>query len=126
MADGEDRVTARLAILGEFTPTFAPHAATNAAIEHSCAAYGLEMDLRFVPGSRVGGIYGAAEAREQYYCNFGVNSDCVPLLSRGPLRVVGSDAEGEVRVVELPGHPFFIGTLFVPQALSRASSLTHW
>jgi len=67
---------------------------------------------------QVARIYGATEAREQYYCNFGVNPDCVPLLCQGPLRVVGSDTEGEVRVVELPGHPFFIGTLFVPQARS--------
>jgi CTP synthase (UTP-ammonia lyase) len=40
--------TSRLAILGEFTPTFAPHAATNAAIEHSCAAYGLDIQRDWV------------------------------------------------------------------------------
>ena len=79
---------------------------------------GRVMELRFVPDSHVARIYGYSQAQEQYYCNFGVNPDCVTLLGRGPLRVVGSDAEGEVRVVELPGHPFFIGTLFVPQARS--------
>jgi CTP synthase (UTP-ammonia lyase) len=35
------------------------------------------------------------------------------------LKVTGSDSEGEIRVIELPGHPFFIGTLFVPQTRSR-------
>ena len=30
------------------------------------------------------------------------------------------DAEGDVRVVELPEHPFFIATLFVPQLRSTA------
>ena len=55
---------------------------------------------------------------EQYYCNFGVNPDKVPLLRKGPLQITGSDAEGEVRVVELPDHPFFVGTLFVPQLRS--------
>jgi CTP synthase (UTP-ammonia lyase) len=34
------------------------------------------------------------------------------------MQVTGSDSEGEVRVIELPGHPFFIGTLFVPQTRS--------
>ena len=35
------------------------------------------------------------------------------------LLVTGSDSEGEVRVLEAPQpHPFFVGTLFVPQALS--------
>jgi CTP synthase (UTP-ammonia lyase) len=34
--------------------------------------------------------------------------------------VSGVDQDGEVRVVELPTHPFFVATLFVPQAASRA------
>jgi CTP synthase (UTP-ammonia lyase) len=31
------------------------------------------------------------------------------------LRVAGADAGGEARVVEIPEHPFFVATLFVPQ-----------
>jgi CTP synthase (UTP-ammonia lyase) len=31
---------------------------------------------------------------------------------------VGSDNEGEIRIIEYTGHPFFIGTLFVPQTSS--------
>ncbi len=58
-------------------------------------------------------VQGMPPARAQYYCNFGVNPEYVPLLKQGPLNVFGSDAEGEVRVVEYPDHPFFIGTLFV-------------
>jgi len=42
----------------------------------------------------------------------------IALLRDGPLAITGSDQEDEVRVVELPGHPFFIGTLYVPQARS--------
>ena len=38
---------------------------------------------------------------EQYECNFGVNPDYVPTLAAGALRIVGSDDEGVVRVVEL-------------------------
>jgi CTP synthase (UTP-ammonia lyase) len=48
-----------------------------------------------------------------------VNPERVAELQRGELRVTGSDADGEVRVVELPKHPFYIGTLFVPQLRSR-------
>ena len=40
------------------------------------------------------------------------------LIQSGPISIVGSDNEGEIRVLEYPGHSFFIGTLFVPQALS--------
>lgn len=84
----------------------------------ACSLVGREMTLRFVPGSKVAGVYGSTAANESYYCNFGVNPDRVDLLRSSPLRVVGSDAEGEVRVVELPGHPFFVGTLYLPQARS--------
>ena len=38
----------------------------------------------------------------------------------GPLDVVGAHREGEIRVFELPGHPFCVGTLFVPQVRSTA------
>ena len=67
-------------------------------------------------------IYGSLSATEEYYCNFGVNPDRMPLLMGSALRNTGSDAEGELRVIELPDHPFFLGTLFVPQARSTASN----
>lgn len=88
----------------------------------TCSLAGREMQLRLAPGSQVAKIYGATVATEQYYCNFGVHPDRVATLASGPLEIVGSDAEGEVRVVELPGHPFFVGTLFVPQARSRPAA----
>ncbi len=68
--------------------------------------------------SQAAHICGSTEATEQYDCNFGVNPECVDSLKSGSLRVVGSDAEGEVRVVAYTDHPFFIGTLYVPQARS--------
>jgi CTP synthase (UTP-ammonia lyase) len=84
-----------------------------------CSLSGREMTLQFSEDSQIAAIYGGTSAREQYYCGFGINPDRVDVLKSGPLRVVGSDAEGEVRVVELPGHPFFIGTLYVPQMRSH-------
>jgi len=83
-----------------------------------CSLAGRSMTLTLTPDSHIAAIYGNTRATEQYYCNFGVAPERVPLLKSGPLRVTGSDAEGEVRVIELPGHPFFIGTLFVPQQRS--------
>ena len=85
-----------------------------------CSLLGRAMTLRFAPGSRVAQIYGTLSAEEEYYCNFGVSPGAVPLLRNGPLAITGSDAEGEVRVIEIADHPFFIGTLFVPQMRSTA------
>ena len=88
----------------------------------ACSLVGREMQLRFAAGSQAASIYGKLQAAERYYCNFGVSPDYAPLLTRGPLVVSGSDAEGEIRVIELPGHPFFIGTLFVPQSGSTPAA----
>jgi len=66
-------------------------------------------------------VYGKNSVIEEYYCNFGVNPDKIQLLKSGSLQITGSDVEGEIRVIELPNHPFFLGTLFVPQARSRSS-----
>ena len=69
---------------------------------------------RFVEGSRIADIYGATSASEEYHCNFGVNPEKVDLLKSGALRITGANAEGDMRVIELTGHPFFVATLFVP------------
>lgn len=87
-----------------------------------CSLAGREMNLNFAEGSQIAGIYGSLKAVERYYCNFGVNPEYVPRLKSQTLRVTGSDGEGEVRVIELPDHPFFIGTLFVPQARSTVET----
>ena len=97
-----------------------PYASRLFVSRLECSLAGREMSVRLAADSRVAEIYGAQMALEQYYCNFGVNPDAVPLLRAGPLRITGSDDEGEVRIVELPNHPFYIGTLFVPQLKSRA------
>ncbi|MGR8931246.1 MAG: CTP synthase C-terminal region-related (seleno)protein [Gammaproteobacteria bacterium] len=97
--------------------------ASELFISHlACSLAGREMQLTFMEGSRVAGIYGARTATERYYCHFGVNPDVVAMLKQGPMLISGADAEGEIRVIEWPNHPFFIGTLFVPQARSTPES----
>jgi CTP synthase (UTP-ammonia lyase) len=65
------------------------------------------------------GLYGAARAViEDYYCAYGVNPAYRAALEAGGLRVSGLGGEGEVRIVELPDHPFFLATLFLPQTRS--------
>jgi CTP synthase (UTP-ammonia lyase) len=75
-----------------------------------------------VPRTRASRLYGADEAVEDYYCNYGVNPDYRLRLEASGLRVSGVGGEGEIRIVELPEHPFFMATLFLPQARSTAAS----
>jgi CTP synthase (UTP-ammonia lyase) len=85
----------------------------------ACSLVGRTMTVTLEPTSRVAALYGRLSAQEQYLCNFGVNPDYVERLRASALCIVGSDDEGAVRVVELRDHPFFVGTLFLPQLSSR-------
>lgn len=98
-----------------------PDASTLFISQLECSLAGKVMALTFAPGSRIAGIYASLTAKERYYCNFGINPDCVEVLREGPMRFTGTDGAGEIRVLELPDHPFFIGTLYVPQARSTAA-----
>ncbi len=88
----------------------------------ACSLVGRTMTITLAPGSRLARIYGRTSMPEQYLCNFGVNPAWVETLRASELKVVGSDAEGAVRAVELPGHPFFVGALFLPQLGSTPSA----
>jgi CTP synthase (UTP-ammonia lyase) len=84
----------------------------------ACSLVGKTMQVHLQPRSRAAQAYGAREAREQYYCTFGLNPAYRALFETSALRIVGRDQDGEPRIVELAGHPFFIATLFVPQVSS--------
>ncbi len=99
-----------------------PYASRLFVSRLDCSLVGRTLELGFEQNSLAARLYGATKAQEQYYCNFGVEPSAVPLLKQGPLLVSGSDAEGEIRVIELPQHPFFVGTLFVPQARSTSAN----
>ena len=86
----------------------------------SCSLVGRTMNIALKPDSLLARLYGRTAVREKYHCNFGVNSKYVDVLRSSALRIVASDHEGEVRAVELAEHPFFVGTLFLPQHISTA------
>jgi CTP synthase (UTP-ammonia lyase) len=88
----------------------------------TCSLVGRTLTIKLVPGSLIASLYGQTTVQEQYHCNFGVNPDYVDTLGSGALHIVGSDNEGAVRAVELSGHPFFLGTLFLPQHTSTPTA----
>lgn len=62
--------------------------------------------------------YGRTEIEEDYRCDFGLDPGRHEALESGGLLVSGTDPDGEARILELPDHPFFVATLFVPQLTS--------
>jgi CTP synthase (UTP-ammonia lyase) len=86
----------------------------------SCPVVGMEMRIRLQPHTTVHTLYGREEVVERYYCNFGVNPEYSDTLAGNrDLVISGRDSNGEIRIIEILDHPFFVGTLFVPQTQSR-------
>jgi len=85
-----------------------------------CSLVGRDAEVELVPGSQVARIYASDRTTESFFCGYGVNGRYLEHLQRGRLKVSACDSAGEARVVELAQHPFFMGTLFVPQVRSMA------
>ena len=100
-----------------------PYASNLFITPSSCSLVGQTMEVIIEPGSRVEAIYGARSVQEQYYCNFGLNPEHQQKLHEAGLRILGTDANGEARILTIPKHRFFVATLFVPQLTSSLSRL---
>lgn len=81
----------------------------------ACSLVGQQGDITFTPGSRLNTIFNGQPAHEGYHCNYGPNPAYRARFESAGLRFSGFDSEGQIRAMELPGHPFFIGTLFQPE-----------
>ena len=68
-----------------------------------------------VPGTKAARIMGPGRRTERYNCSYGLNSEYLETLTDGGLRFSGFNDSGDVRILELPGHPFFMATLFQPE-----------
>jgi CTP synthase (UTP-ammonia lyase) len=98
-----------------------PGAAEAVVSPLACGLVEVAGELEFVPGSRLAEAYGATRARETYHCNYGLNPRYAGRLASGPLMATARDAAGEVRGIELAGHPFFVATLFQPERAGLAA-----
>lgn len=106
------------AIWGVVDPAHAelnPNATDPLIAPLACSLIDQPGEIRFEPGSRLAGIYGVSAATEEYHCRYGLSSSFSNRLALGPLRVCARDTEGEVRAIEIEGHPFFMATLFQPE-----------
>jgi len=90
----------------------APDASRAVIAPLSCALVETRSEVRFAAGSQLATIYGQPAAVEGYRCRYGLNPVFASELTSGPLQATAFDEEGEVRAVELNGHPFFIAPLF--------------
>ncbi|MGW3145373.1 CTP synthase C-terminal region-related (seleno)protein [Streptomyces sp. NPDC001177] len=80
----------------------------------ACSLVGHEASVTIAPGSLAESVIGSAKTVERYFCAYGPSRHLDTLRAHG-LRFAGQDEDGQVRVAELPGHPFFLATLFQPE-----------
>lgn len=101
--------------------TEADHAEVNPAAHLAlisplgCPLLEKEGTVHFLQGSLALSISGTENRAETYHCSFGINRKWESFLFGHGLSIAGEDQDGEVRVIEIPNHPFFIATLFQPE-----------
>jgi CTP synthase len=75
---------------------------------------------RLVPGSQVARAYGTEVVSERHRHRFEVNPDYRPRLEEAGLVCSGTSPDDRlVEFIELPGHPFWVGTQAHPEFKSR-------
>jgi CTP synthase (UTP-ammonia lyase) len=100
----------------------APTAPTLLISKLACSLAGKSQTIKILPGSLLHRAYERDEVTERFACSYGFNPQFRDKFEKGRLRVTGIDPDGEVRVVELSDHPFYVATLFVPQISSEPAS----
>lgn len=80
-----------------------------------CSLVGTEGDVNLVPGSILHKSYGTLAIKEPYRCSYALNRNRYACMFGGDLQITARDPAGDVRGIELSGHPFFVGTLFQPE-----------
>jgi CTP synthase (UTP-ammonia lyase) len=81
----------------------------------ACSLVEVTDSVTLRPGTLIAQAYGRDEIVEGYRCRYGLNAEFLALLTSRNLRVAAEDSNGDVRALELEGHPFFVATLFQPE-----------
>lgn len=81
----------------------------------TCKLYGESGSIQFMENSQIANIYQSNKTTEEYQCGYGVNREYISIFDGSDLLFSGFDADGDLRAIELVGHPFFIGTAFQPE-----------
>jgi len=92
-----------------------PETAVPVMAPLECALVLQARDVVLEPDGLLALAYGVPEVMETYQCRYGVNPHYASMFTADGLRIAARDHNGEIRAVELVGHPFFVGTLFQPE-----------
>jgi CTP synthase (UTP-ammonia lyase) len=80
-----------------------------------CSLVGHEGGIAYDPGTLIQRIMGVERSVERYHCSYGIDPAYLDRLREAGVVFGAHDDAGDVRALELPDHPFFLGTLFQPE-----------
>jgi CTP synthase (UTP-ammonia lyase) len=80
-----------------------------------CSLDGHEGPVQVTPGTRAAELLGVQRSLERYHCSYGLDTSRLDLLREHGMVFSGYDDAGDPRIAELPGHPFYLATLFQPE-----------
>jgi CTP synthase (UTP-ammonia lyase) len=92
-----------------------PAAALPLIAPLACSLVERSEEMLLVEGGLLRRAYGLPRITEGYHCSFGLNCEYESLLFRDGLQANAHGVNGEVRGVELAGHPFYVAVLFQPE-----------
>lgn len=81
----------------------------------ACSLVERSEEIVLAEGGILRRAYGLPRITEGYHCSYGLNRDYESRLFRDGLQASAHGVNGEVRGVELAGHPFYVGALFQPE-----------
>lgn len=81
----------------------------------ACSLYGETRTVTAIPGTKVAEHCGTAPFDGFHFCGFGLAPHFADRLVQAGLTISAHGEDAGVEAVELPGHPFFVATLFQPQ-----------
>jgi CTP synthase (UTP-ammonia lyase) len=90
-----------------------------------CSLEGEERLVTTVPGTLVARLCGEAPFVGFHWCNYGVEPAYLDRLVAAGMVVSATAADAGIEALELPGHPFYVATLFQPQVGSSESGTLH-
>ena len=80
-----------------------------------CALVEADGEIVLAEGSRARELHGQESIIEQYRCSYGFNAEYLHLFENTDLQITGHDQDNDPRIIELKGHPFFVGTAYQPE-----------
>ena len=94
---------------------YGDEAGETIVVELACSLVGHEGAISYGPETMMRRIMGADRSIERYHCSYGLDPAYLDRLTAAGVVFSARDDAGDVRALELPGHPFFLGTLFQPE-----------